>query len=278
MLGLVGGLLVLCALGTFGFLSALASPQAADRILKQEAVGFGDVIVGKGNMPNGFQRPKELVIQWEKPTAPAPSWLDNKEDVNEIEERIRTVLNERMEVDFNALSLSTIAKILRGKFDIPLFIDTKALEEENISADEPITLERPPTKLCDILTQILRPLQLTYVVELEAITITTRRASANKTKCYDLSYILPDNSLISELLGSIETMVKSHEWQSVGGNSSMTTVGSMLLINAPDDTHLELASLLRAVSKQAPANLKPRVFLDAAINKPVDNEKAAEKR
>ncbi len=277
MLGLVGGLLVAFALGTLGFLSALASPQAADRILKQEPVGFGDGIVEMGNMPNGFQRPKELVIQWVKPTAPAPSWLDHKEDVNEIEERIRAVLNERMEVDFNALSLSTIVKILRGKFDIPIFIDVKALEEENISEDQPITLERPPTKLCDILTQILRPLQLTYVVELEAITITTRRSSANKTKCYDLSFILPDNSLISELLGSIETMVKSHEWQSVGGNSSMTTVGSMLMINAPDDTHLELASLLRAISKQSPANLKPRVFLDAAINKPAEGEKTSEK-
>ena len=122
ILGMIGGLLVLCALGTLGFLSALASPQAADRILKQEPVGFGDGIVEMGNMPNGFQRPKELVIQWVKPTAPAPSWLDHKEDVNEIEERIRTVLNERMEVDFNALSLSTIVKILRGKFDIPIFI------------------------------------------------------------------------------------------------------------------------------------------------------------
>ena len=106
---------------------------------------------------------------------------------------------------------------------------------------------------------------------------TTRRSSANNTKCYDLSYILPDNSLITELLGSIETMVKSHEWQSVGGNSSMTTVGSMLLINAPDDTHLELASLLRAISKQSPANLKPRVFLDMPASKPAEGEKTSEK-
>ncbi len=58
----------------------------------------------------------------------------------------------------------------------------------------------------------------------------------------------------------------------------MTTVGSMLLINAPEDTHVELASLLRAISKQTPANLKPRVFLDRTMNKPADSDKAVEKR
>lgn len=274
------GILVLVALGTIGFLSALASPgpatiQNGSRVLAQGMGGMGG---GLSGMPTGTQPPKELVIPWEKPSTPAPAWLDSKADANQREETIRSTLNDRMDIELIAVPIDTVMAFISSKMEIPIILDEKALEEESITTDEPITIKREGTKVRDVLMQILDPLQLTYKIDLEAVMITSRKSYANKVRFYDLSYIFPDNSLIQELVAAIESMVAPSDWQSAGGNSSLTTVGCMLLINAPEETHLATEHLLRAISKQTPANLKPRVFLDRTINKPADSDKAAEKR
>ena len=61
----------------------------------------------------------------------------------ESERKIYRALNERGEVNFNATPLSGVVKILKAQHDIPIIIDEKALDEESISLDEPITLELP---------------------------------------------------------------------------------------------------------------------------------------
>ncbi len=163
-------------------------------------------------------------------------------------------------------------------YDIPIVIDNKALDDENITPDEPITLARKEAKVRDILMQILEPLQLTYLIEREAIFITSKKISANQIRYYDLSFIFPDNGLTSELMTSIEMMVAPDQWMNAGGTSSMVTVGSMLVISAPEETQLAIEVLLREIGKQTPANLKPRVFLDRPASKPAEIEKSAEKR
>lgn len=251
-----GSILGLCVLGTIGFVSAWANQDSTAQVLAQ---GTGGLAGGQGlggGMQPGLEKPTELVVNWEKPDAPTPSWLDAKNDVNEIEDRIQHVLNEPMELDFDDLALSSVIKLIRGKFDIAIVFDVRALEDENITPDERVSHEGSATKLCDVLTQILRPLELTYDIELERLVITSIKSIPNRLKFYDLSYILPDNGRISELISAIETMVTPDQWPCVGGASSMSTVGSMLLVSAPKDTHLELERLLRAISKQAPANLK----------------------
>ncbi len=280
IVGSTSGILVLAALGTIGFLSALASPRPATNqhgssVLAQ---GMGGMAGGMPGMPANTQPPKELVIPWQKPSTPAPDWLDSKADANQREEKIRSTLNDRMDIELVAAPIHTVMAFISTKMEIPIILDEKALEDESITTDEPITIKREGTKVRDVLMQILDPLQLTYKIDLEAVMITSRKSYANKVRFYDLSYIFPDNSLIRELVTAIESMVAPSDWQSAGGNSSLTTVGCMLLINAPEETHLATEHLLRAISKQAPANLKPRVFLDRTINKPADNEKPGEKR
>jgi len=297
VIGVTGGILLLSALGTIGFLSALANQQSGtdlgggngnlglmpdasstqesgDFVLAQAQVG------GMGGMGGGMGPGmlKELVLKWEKPASTTPSWLDDRMDANEREERIRKTLLDRIEINMKEASLSSVMEFIGATTDILFIIDNMALDEENITPDEPVTIRRKDTKICDVLVQILEPLQLTYIVELEAIRITSKKTSANEIRYYDLSYIFSDNALVSELTISIEAMVYPDQWQSVGGNSSWVTVGSMLVISAPQETQTKIERLLRAISKQSSANLKPRVFLDKPASKPAENEKVSEKR
>ncbi len=314
MLGVAGGALVLCAIGTLGFMAASANQQGSlesrgsngnlaltpgtslpqdsgSFVLAQGMMGggMGGLVGGMGGggmggggvgggMPGVFHQPKELVIKWDKPTAPVPPWLEGDADAKEREDNIRRALKDRMDIVLNGMPISGAMNEISKKMGIPIFLDDKAMEDENITPDEPITLARKEAKVRDILMQILEPLQLTYLIEREAIFITSKKISANQIRYYDLSFIFPDNGLTSELMTSIEMMVAPDQWMNAGGTSSMVTVGSMLVISAPEETQLAIEVLLREIGKQTPANLKPRVFLDRPASKPAEIEKSAEKR
>ena len=295
MYGLVGGILVLGVLGTIGFVSALANQQEpsvdAPRVLAASdskgldetetfvltQMGMGGMGGGMGGslMP-GINGPKEVVVKWEKHPGPPPAWLDNKLNDNEKEAEIRKKLGMRLDVAFNAMPLSGVVAFMQKSTEVDFLIDDKALEAENITPDEPITLERKGAKLRDIMVQVLEPLQLTYVIEMESVRITSQKTGANAMRFYDLSAILPDNGITNELVAGIQNMVKPDSWIEAGGTSSLRTIGSMLVVSAPNETQLDVERFLQEISKQPSANLKPRVFIEKTPVKP-EAEKAVDK-
>ena len=232
---------------------------------------MGGIGGGGTGMRSGPDSPKEIVIKWEKPTGPVPAWLGTKRASIEREDEIRAKLDDRLDMNLNGTPLSQAMATMSKQMNIPIVIDDKALEEENITPDEPITLTVPAVSFRSGLKLILEPLQLTYVIEDEVMRITSKKTSANNVRFYDLSSILPDNGLTTELCSGIETMISPDQWQSAGGSSSMTTVGSMLVIAAPHETHTAVEWFLQEVSKQPSANLKPRAF----VEKPTKSEKPA---
>ncbi len=102
----------------------------------------------------------------------------------ESERRIYRALNERGDVSFNAQPLSAVMKHFRDQYNIPIVIDDKALEAENITPEEPITLELPTVSFRSALKLILEPLQLTYVIEDEVMRVTSKKTSANVVRVY----------------------------------------------------------------------------------------------
>ena len=102
----------------------------------------------------------------------------------ESERKIYRALNERGEVNFNGTPLSGVIKFFRESYGIPIVLDDKALEDENITPDEPVTLELPPISFRSALKLILEPLQLTYVIEDEVMRITSKKTSANVVRVY----------------------------------------------------------------------------------------------
>ena len=278
IMGLAGGILVLGALATISFVSVIANQQA--NLAPVGGFAGGEVVaMGSGMMgAPGATMQKEIVFKWEKPSGPPPSWLDQAVGANEKEETIRSSLNDRMDINLMDTPLSEVIEFIGNQLNVPFFIDDKALEAENITPDEPITIKRKDAKVRHILTQVLEPLQLTYRVELEAVFITSQKSSANEFCFYDLSSIFPDNGLIMELLSGIQNMIAPDSWVDAGGTSSMRTIGSILVISAPNETHLVVERFLQEVSKQPVANLKPRTFVDKPEIKSTESEKPIEKR
>ncbi len=314
IVGTAGGLLVLGAIGTIGFMSALANQQSGSlpttrgvgnrvamtlpNVVESEPAetesfvlaqanmggsgmgfsmvgGMAGVGMGAGisGMPTGADIPKEVVIRWEKPTGPTPYWLDGRTFENERELKMRAQLNDRIDFDFKAAPLSAAIEYIGSTSKMPFILDEKALDEESILPDEQITLRMKDARVKDILSVMLEPLGLTYIIEHEIVRITSKKFSANELRFYDLSYLLPDSGLTLEVLAGIESTIAPDQWQVQGGNSTIRTVGSMLLVSAPQETHFGVERFLYEVSKQSPANFRPRALVEKLVNKPSEEKK-----
>ncbi|MBM3967287.1 MAG: hypothetical protein FJ308_19820 [Planctomycetes bacterium] len=73
-----------------------------------------------------------------------------------------------------------------------------------------------------------------------------------------------------QLIRAIEDVVHPDSWHSAGGTSSMVTVGSVLIVHAPQDTQDDVAALLREIRRQSPANMKPLLIKDEPAEKATD--------
>ncbi len=93
------------------------------------------------------------------------------------ERKIFQALSESGELSFNATPLSAVMKFFRDAYNIPIVIYDRALEFENVTPDEPITLELPAVTFRSALNLILEPLNLTYVIENEVLLITSKNAA-----------------------------------------------------------------------------------------------------
>ena len=310
IVGTAGGLLVLSAIGTIGFLSALANQQSGPlptargggntvamtlpNVFESESAetesfvlaqagmgglgalgggGMGGMGSGMMGIPTSADLPKEVLIQWQKPTGPTPSWLEGRNFENERELKMRARLNDRIEFDFKDAPLSAAIDYISSTSNMPFILDQKALDDESVLHDEPITLRLNDARIKDILTLMLEPLNLTYIIEHEVVRITTMRSSANELRFYDLSYLFPNSGLTLELLAGIESTISPDQWQSQGGNSTIRTVGSMLLVCAPQETHFGVERFLYEVSKQSPANFRPRMLVEKPASKPAEEKK-----
>jgi len=239
---------------------AYSVPKALHLVLFVFGIGVLGLVSAWANPFGGLARtrPRELVIEWEKPSS-TPKWLAEQPKFNPIQAKIQKALDEKLEIDFDSLSMNRILKIFRGKLDIPIEIDTKAFEEQKVLPEQIVRLPRIRTTARSLLLQILRPHHLTYVIDSDMLRITSF-AEANIIRHYDLSQRFPDNSLLAELIDAIEMAVHPDDWTNNGGMSSISILGSMLIINAPDEVQMEIESFLGSVSKQAQLNMKPRSF------------------
>ncbi|MCY2979873.1 MAG: hypothetical protein NTU79_14495 [Planctomycetota bacterium] len=258
-----------CALlGYFGLLTANATQQGGALVPATASTPQSQPPTPSEGKGKGKAKKRDAVVpiptvEWEAPKNGQPAWLQRSvEDELSIkmEQAIRDRLNQRLDVSFTAQPLSAVMKFFSQELKIPILIDDKALEEENITPDEPITFELDNIRAVNALELILRPLQLTYVVGNEVMMITSKRTAANITRYYDLSTILPDNSLSGEIVELIQEMVASDTWQVSGGVSKLRMFGSVLVVNAPEETHLAIAELIRAIANQPKSNMKPRIM------------------
>jgi hypothetical protein len=119
---------------------------------------------------------------------PAPVWeeLTNRRKdrygsmdlkaTGEAEQRIERALRDPLKsagLDFTDTSLEEVVGFIQQSYNIPVQLDTTALEEEGIDPQEPVTVSLHGISLRSALRILLKNLGLTYIVRDEVLMITS---------------------------------------------------------------------------------------------------------
>lgn len=205
-----------------------------------------------GQSKNVFPPPGEL---WINPKMPAPDWLKSKEGSIEANEKIYAALRTRLEPEYNGIPLQTLLTSLADDLNIPIWINTPELDLLGIDPDTPISIRLPNISARSMLRLVLDPLETTYIVRNEVLEITSKDSAESDPTIayYDMAWAIDKSDYAGALVSAIENTIDPDSWISNGGTSNISTVGSVLIVAAPDPTQQKIramfASLRRFKSK-----------------------------
>lgn len=204
---------------------------------------------------------------------------------------IRASLDKKITLQLVDVPLREVAEKISEIADVPVVIDTRALEDFGIGTDVPLTIRVKNSLLRHALHRILRDLELTFVIRDEVLLITTpEEAEATLIlglyPVYDL--VKPDEPTDADddltmgstavydfdtLIETIASIVAPESWDSVGGPSSIEPLETApsLFIAQTEEIHERIGELLDKL-RQAQQLERKRV---AAIEPP--DEQAASK-
>ncbi len=157
-------------------------------------------------------------------------------------------------LDFRETPLKDVVTQLQDDYGIPIQIDTPALDEVGISADEPVTVKLHNISFRSALELMLKNYNLTYVIEDEVLIITTPDAAEKdlKTCVYDVGTMVGNRGVhLDALVDAIQACVASETWAAnKGGQSEIRAIGpDLLVISQTAAVHDEVRGLLAAIRK-----------------------------
>ncbi|MCU0715532.1 MAG: sigma-70 family RNA polymerase sigma factor, partial [Pirellula sp.] len=203
----------------------------------------GDSGPSTTRVPNQKPPAPPKPTQWQV-QGPVPSWLDSELDQEELKvaNEIRSKLAKtKLKVDFNGVPLSAVVNEIAEAIGIDVFLEQRSLTDFGISMEEPITLQfKNPMTARDALSLITHRLELSYTIRNGFIVIAYQDTQRDPLRTYDLSYVLPDNSTVHELMGVIRSSVHPEVWDTGGGMATLGVFGSMLVVRANEEAHQDL--------------------------------------
>ncbi|QDU63536.1 hypothetical protein Pan216_44160 [Planctomycetes bacterium Pan216] len=109
--------------------------------------------------------------------------------VSPAEAKIRRALTQPVSVDFQDTPLRDVIEFLRDLTGANIVIDQNGLDELGLDPDVPTTLHLESVSLKSALRLILRPMELTYLIEDEVLLITSEQVAADEliTKVYPVA-------------------------------------------------------------------------------------------
>jgi hypothetical protein len=151
-------------------------------------------------------------------------------------------------LEFADSPLEEVASYLQDRFGLPIQIDTVALEQNGINAQEPVTTRLSNISVRSALRLILKPLQLTYIIENEVLMITTAQEADSRirTCVYDVRDLIDDNPQIAlkELTDVITSGIKADSWDNNGSGRVRSYPPNLLVIAQTQEVHERVRNLL----------------------------------
>jgi hypothetical protein len=177
---------------------------------------------------------------------------------------------------FKDAPLEQVVKTLQDEYRIPVQIDTAALEEIGVDGQEPVNVELHGISLRAALRLMLKPLQLTYIVQDEVLIITTpEEAESQLVVCVydvrDVAHRLPNQSVdFDQLIDTIVSCTATDTWSENGGGKAEIRPlrPGLLVISQTRAVHDEIRALLatiRAMRKRSPAPAEAKDQASAVV-------------
>lgn len=211
------------------------------------------------------------LIAMQQQAMPAPGGKDRLSpaaislDSDAGKEKVRAALKLPAEFDYKATPLKDVADELQRRYGIEVQLDHRAMEDAGIAVDTPITRSVHGITLKSALRLMLRELDLTHLIEDDALLITTTEEAENhlETKVYPVAdlLLLPGDSAedggqvdFDSLIDLTTTTVKPTTWDSVGGPGSISQFdnGLSLVVSQTEEVHEEIEDLFKRMRKVPP--------------------------
>ncbi|NQV28820.1 MAG: VWA domain-containing protein, partial [Rhodopirellula sp.] len=115
------------------------------------------------------------------------------------ERRISAALDDQTNLNFAETPLTDVVTYLQRLHEIPIILDTVAIEEAGLLVDEPVNLILAGVTLQSALKIMLSEFELTYVIEDEVMKITTIEVANEKlsTRVYPVGDLVVDLNALS---------------------------------------------------------------------------------
>ncbi len=174
--------------------------------------------------------------------------IQKLESQDEIEYVIAT---EKFKPDFSGIPLRHAIAQISDKMGIPMIFDVVAMESGISTPDDPVNLTTKELTYNDVMSLVLEPLDLAYVVKDEYILITTIDSGTEKViKTYnleDFSKKIASSSGIEKLQTMIKTFVPG-EWDL--GEDLVEIFDGRLVVSCSSKTHAEIQRFLVQLTRR----------------------------
>lgn len=183
--------------------------------------------------------------------------------VEEIKHALHCPLPETG-LEFTDTPFTQVISDIQDRYAIPIHLDRTAMEELGVSVEEPVTVSLRNISLQAALRLILRPLNLTYVIEHEVLLITTPdKSEADLLTCvYDVRDLAITATAAptkgasppaydSRLAVVITKCIAKDTWsKNGGGNAEIQALGpDLLVISQTRAVHEKIQNLLSAIRR-----------------------------
>lgn len=182
------------------------------------------------------------------------------------EAKIEEALKSPTALEFAETPLTDVVNFLEDAHKIEIQLDRKALDDNGVAHDTPITRNLKAVPLRSALNLVLRELDLTYVVRDDVLLITSREEAEGRqiTRVYRVDDLTasPDGFgskglKLEELVKTVSSCVCPTTWSPVGGPGVIAGISpgcaDLLVVTQDYHVHREIAALLASLREAANA-------------------------
>ena len=156
-------------------------------------------------------------------------------------------------LDYAGQPLTDVAVQLADEYGIPIVINKLALEEAGVEINSKISVSVHNISLRSALRLMLKPLQLTYIIDDEVLTITTKEDAEKDLKVcvYDVRRLIGENGDPSQLVDIVCSCVAADTWDRNGKGKAVirSFKPGLLVVSQTCAVHEEIQKLLTTLDE-----------------------------